>query len=210
MARRRSSNDDLVSTVARLSSRRGRWWVTLLLILLAVFAWYVRGNDEVARRDGRADPPVVDASDDGRTYRVERVVDGDTFVLEGGERVRMLGVDTPETVKPNTPVQPMGPQASAYTHRVLEGQVVRLGFDKERRDRYGRLLAYVYLGDRMINEELIRKGYGRAQTQYPFSNEMKRRFRAAEAEAQADRLGIWGLPADEQPGGPRPAGRKAA
>ncbi len=202
MARRRSSSNDLVPTVARLLThrRQGPWWVTLLLILVAAFVWYAGRNGDVGDFGGRDEPPPVDAGDDSRSYLVERVIDGDTIVLAGGERVRLIGVDTPETVKPRTPVQPMGPEASAFTHRLLEGKTVRLGFDKERRDRYGRMLAYVYLDGVLVNEALIRGGYGVALTQYPFSNAMKRRFRDAEAEAKAARRGIWALPLDQQPG----------
>ena len=76
-----------------------------------------------------------------------RVIDGDTIEvsIDGSEEdVRYIGVDTPETVKPGAPVQCYGPQASAANHRLVEGRTVRLVFDRERRDAYGRLLAYVY------------------------------------------------------------------
>ena len=79
--------------------------------------------------------------------RVVRVIDGDTIEvsIDGTEEdVRYIGVDTPETVKPGAPVQCYGPQASAANHRLVEGRTVRLVFDRERRDAYGRLLAYVY------------------------------------------------------------------
>ena len=79
--------------------------------------------------------------------RVVRVVDGDTIVasVEGADQyVRYIGIDTPETVKPGTPVQCYGPQASEENHRLVDGRTVRLVFDRERRDDYGRLLAYVY------------------------------------------------------------------
>ena len=211
MARRRSrsSADDLAKTLPRLLGRRGPWWVTLLLVTLAVLVWYFDrdgrlrdfgGGEEPPAVDAVDETPEVDAADDSRTYRVERVVDGDTIVLAGGERVRLLGVNTPETVAPRTPVQPMGPEASAFTKRLLEGKTVRLGYDKERRDRYGRMLAYVYLGDRLVNEEIIRAGFSPAETQYPYKNEMKRRFRDAEAEAKAAGRGVWSLPEDQQPG----------
>src|SRR5215207_3768364 len=93
---------------------------------------------------------------------VTRVVDGDTVEvqLEGEEEdVRYIGVDTPETVKPEAPVECFGPQASDFNHRLVERQRVRLVFDEERRDVYGRLLAYVYLGDRFVNAALVRLGF---------------------------------------------------
>lgn len=124
-------------------------------------------------------------------YRVQRVVDGDTLVLDGGTRVRLIGVDTPETKHPNKPVEPLGPEASEFTRRHVEGRQVTLQFDRERRDRYKRVLAYVYVGDWFLNEELIRAGFSRAETRYPFSTQMKARFRAAEAEAKENRRGLW-------------------
>ena len=184
MARRRDPIKDLLPL---LRKNRAPWWVILLLIV-GVFAFqYYAAQEDAA--------PPVDTGDPDRTYRVERVVDGDTLVLVGGERVRLLGVDTPETKHPTKPVQPFGPEASAYTTRLAEGATVRLVFDKERRDRYGRLLAYVYIGELFLNEELLRAGLATAELQYPYSSEMKKRFRAAEAEAKAARLGIWSLPA---------------
>lgn len=129
-------------------------------------------------------------------YRVERVVDGDTLVLVGGARVRLIGADTPETVKPNHPVEPFGPEATEFTKRFVSdaaGQV-RLQMDKERKDRFDRFLAYVFSGDRMLNEELIRAGLATARTEFNYSRAMKRRFRQAEDEAKAGRLGLWSQP----------------
>jgi len=127
----------------------------------------------------------------GEWRTVRRVVDGDTLVLEGGERVRLIGVDTPETVHPQKPVERFGKQASAFTRRLLEGRRVRLEFDQQR-DRYGRTVAYVYLADgRLVNEEIIRQGYGHAFTKYPFARDMMARFRAAEREAREAGRGLW-------------------
>src|ERR687898_1721466 len=87
-----------------------------------------------------------------QTVTVERVIDGDTLVVNpsvsGTEDVRLLGVDTPETVDPNEPVEPYGPEASAFTNQQLEGERVTLIFDQEKRDQYGRALAYVRVGGR--------------------------------------------------------------
>ena len=92
--------------------------------------------------------------------RVVRVIDGDTIEVSiaGAEQyVRYIGVDTPETVKPGTPVQCYGPQASAENHRLVDGRTVRLVFDRERRDVYGRLLAYVYTGRRARRGVAVRQ-----------------------------------------------------
>lgn len=156
-------------------------WVALLLLGLLAVRFF---------RPPAAPPPVPVA---GETFRVARVVDGDTLLLDGGERVRLIGVDTPETVRPDHPVEPLGPEASAFTRRHVDGRDVRLEFDRERRDRFERLLAYVYVGDFFLNEELIRAGYSKAVTRFPYSEAMKRRFRAAEAEARHARRGLWAL-----------------
>ncbi|NLS97830.1 MAG: thermonuclease family protein [Planctomycetaceae bacterium] len=126
-------------------------------------------------------------------YRVQRVVDGDTLLLEGGARVRLIGADTPETVQPNHAVEPYGPEATAYTEQFVHdaGGEVRLQMDRERKDRFDRFLAYVFAGDRMLNEELIRAGLATARTEFDYSESMKRRFRRAEEAAKAAELGIW-------------------
>lgn len=129
----------------------------------------------------------------GDVALVERAVDGDTLLLADRTRVRLLGVDTPETKRPDWPVERFGPEAHEFTREHVEGRRVRLEFDKERRDKYDRVLAYVYVGDWFLNEELIRAGLGRALTQYPYSEQMKRRFRAAQREAQRERRGIWSV-----------------
>ncbi len=132
---------------------------------------------------------------------VERCVDGDTLIvaLANGkkERIRFIGANTPETVKPNHPVEPFGPEASAYTkRRVAEAHnVATLVADGSTYDRYNRRLAFVYLGnDRIsLNEELCRQGLAKAETQYTFSKEMKERLKAAAALAEREGLGIYSL-----------------
>jgi len=122
---------------------------------------------------------------------VERVVDGDTIIVEGVGRVRLIGVDTPETVHPNRPVEFFGKEASAFTKRLLERKRVRLEYDQERTDRYGRTLAYVYLADgTFVNAEIIRRGYGHAYTRFPFRH--MEAFRQFEREARDNRRGLWG------------------
>ncbi|MDQ2630061.1 MAG: thermonuclease family protein [Actinomycetota bacterium] len=125
---------------------------------------------------------------------VTRVVDGDTIEVRLGgqeEDVRYIGVDTPETVKPGAPVDCFGPQASSFNHRLVERKRVRLVFGAERRDRYGRLLAYVYLGDRFVNAELIRRGLARTLTIPPNDRFAGRLKRLEIAAARAGR-GLWG------------------
>jgi micrococcal nuclease len=139
-------------------------------------------------------PVEPDESRESHIYPVERVVDGDTIVVryEGAETtVRLIGVDTPETVHPNKPVERFGKEASAFTKKTLANASVRLEFDNERFDRYGRLLAYVYRAsdELFVNEELIRQGYGHAYTRFPFRH--LDRFRQLEAEAREAGRGLW-------------------
>ncbi len=123
---------------------------------------------------------------------VKRVVDGDTLLLESGQRVRLIGVDTPETKRPNWPVEPLGKEASRFTSELVGHGPVRLEFDRERRDQYRRLLAYVYLPDgRLLNKEIIRAGYSKAVTRFPYRSDRKRQFLAAEEAARREGLGIW-------------------
>ena len=121
---------------------------------------------------------------------VLRVVDGDTIILNGRERVRLIGVDTPETVDPRRPVQFFGKEASAFTKRMVEGKRVRLEYDQTRKDRYGRTLAYVYLeGGTHLNAEIVKRGYGHAYTRFPFR--YLEEFRRYETEARKARRGLW-------------------
>jgi micrococcal nuclease len=129
------------------------------------------------------------------TGRIVRVVDGDTVrVALGGseEKVRLIGVDTPETVKPGTPVQCFGKKASAFTHHLLDGRRVRLVQDAEARDRYGRLLAYVYRADDglFVNAELVRRGYAVTLT-IPPNVRYAERFRDLAAKARDAGRGLW-------------------
>ncbi|MEP0813760.1 MAG: thermonuclease family protein [bacterium] len=156
------------------------------------------------RADIRVDPPSVRTaadiprprwSADEPVYRVSKVVDGDTLRLSDGEKVRLIGVDTPETVHPQKPVEYFGREASAFTKREMDGRQVRMTFGYERRDRYGRTLGYVwrYPDDFFINAEIISQGYGFAYTKYPF--EYMEEFRALERAAREEGRGLW---ADEE------------
>ncbi len=128
----------------------------------------------------------------GTPLDVSRVIDGDTLLLASGHRVRLIGVDTPETKHPDRPVERLGKQAFRFTQDLVGEGPVRLEFDRERRDPYRRLLAYVYLPDgRLLNEELIRAGLSEAETRFPFRADMKRRFQAAEELARTAKVGRW-------------------
>ena len=126
-----------------------------------------------------------------QTLKCTRVIDGDTIVLNNGEIVRLIGVDTPETKHPRKPVEYYGKEASAFTKKMVEGKEVRLEYDWQERDKYGRLLAYVYLMDgTFLNEEIVRQGYGYAYTKFPFK--YLELFRKYEQEARENKRGLWG------------------
>jgi micrococcal nuclease len=96
-------------------------------------------------------------------------IDNPPSELKSSERIRMLGVDTPETVKAGTPVQYYGPEASEFTKAQLEGKTAYLAFDWDLRDNYDRVLAYIYTADgQCFNTVLIKNGYGRAYLSYKF------------------------------------------
>lgn len=141
--------------------------------------------------------------------KVTRVVDGDTIVLETGEKVRLIGVDTPEvhesaklhkdaerSARDVDTIRQLGKRASEFTKKLVEGKVVRVEYDQANahtghKDRYGRTLAYVYLKDgTFVNAEIIRQGYGNAYTKYPFR--YMDEFRRLEREAREKRRGLWG------------------
>lgn len=165
--------------------RSGGWGSLVLLLLVALVLlrpW--ESLDELGRDETPATATVV----------VSRVVDGDTVEVQlGGETedVRYIGVDTPETVKPGAPVDCFGPQSSAFNHRLVEGRRVRLVLGEERRDVYGRLLAYVYLGDRFVNAELVRRGLARTLT-IPPNDRYAARFERLEIAASRAGRGLWG------------------
>ncbi|GHV92335.1 hypothetical protein AGMMS50268_28380 [Spirochaetia bacterium] len=142
------------------------------------------------------------AADPGRMLGAEVVshVDGDTVRVripnppEGlgtVETIRLIGVDTPETVHPRREVEFFGKEASDFTKQKLLGKQVNLAFDWDTRDKYGRLLAYIYTADgACFNAALIREGYGHAYTRFTF--QFMDEFRALEQEARREKRGLWG------------------
>lgn len=142
-------------------------------------------------------PPATTTPDvpspPGEATTVERVVDGDTIVVAGGERVRLIGIDTPETVDPRRPVECFGKEASRHLATLLPpGEPITLEHDVERADRYGRTLAYVYRARDgiFVNEVMVRDGYANVAT-YPPNVAYVDRFVAAERAARDEGAGLW-------------------
>lgn len=122
---------------------------------------------------------------------VKRVIDGDTIELASGEKVRYIGIDTPEKVSPSVSTQCYAEEASNYVRSLVEGKNVKLTQDTSARDRYGRLLAYVYLENgTLLNEDLVRKGYAFSSA-YPPDTTQQRLLDQAQESARSQHVGLW-------------------
>lgn len=134
---------------------------------------------------------------EGKTIKVKRVVDGDTFVIDNDgteEKVRLIGVDTPESVATGKNAYKNceeGKIASNYTEKLIENKEVKIVTDVSERDTYGRILAYVYLEDgRMLNKVLLRKGYARMMTIVPNVSHVEE-FEKIQEKAKKNKVGFW-------------------
>lgn len=166
----------------------------LVLLVVATLSLALYGSTQLSQL---ALPPLQEifAEQQPGLYTVASVADGDTITVDLGgyqEKVRLIGVDTPETHDPRRPLQCFGEAASGFTKKLLEGQKVRLEGDPEDsdRDKYRRLLRYVYLPDgRLVNAEIIREGYGFAYVVFPYAKMDE--FRQLEREARENNRGLW-------------------
>ncbi len=127
----------------------------------------------------------------GGMSKVVAVLDGDTIVISGGEKVRYTGLNTPETNHPDKLPEYCGREAFEANRRLVAGKTVRLEFDEHRRDKYGRLLAYVYVGNVFVNAELIRQGYAQVST-YKENQRHHEEFMRLQKIAIEARRGMWG------------------
>jgi endonuclease YncB( thermonuclease family) len=167
--------------------RRQKRLLSLMVSLLVI------GLTLIGQQLGWFDQPVEQLNPG--LYKVTSFSDGDTIAVNMNgvrETVRMIGVDTPETHHPDLPVQCYGPAAAAYTKNLIGNQEVRLEADptNQNRDRYKRLLRYVYLPDgRLVQAEIIKNGYGFAYTLFPFTK--KENFIKLEEQAKTNLKGLW-------------------
>jgi micrococcal nuclease len=162
----------------------------VLLLAAAVAILLTQGGDEEGRGGS---PGGGDGSERAAIVAVTEVVDGDTIraTVEGeNESVRYIGIDTPE-VDPSIGVECFGEEASRRNSELVSGQRVRLVPGAEERDRYGRLLAYVYVGERFINAEMVEDGYARTLEIEPNTQEAPLLERLEQGAANAGR-GLWG------------------
>jgi micrococcal nuclease len=177
----------------------------LLLAVASGVSWYRNPDQSLADAlesghallEGKDTPSAGGAAATDRSVAtVRRVVDGDTLVVAIGgveERVRLLNIDTPESVHPDAARNlAIGKKASGFTRERLENRQVRLESGREERDRFGRRLAYVFTEGSNFNVELVREGWSPYYTKYGRSEAYDADFRRAEEEARSTKKGIWG------------------
>lgn len=162
--------------------REPAWYSTHVRILRVLFLLVVVGLSS-----------CVHAAPELATVR--RVIDGDTVELAGGRLVRYIGIDAPETRRREgeqwiDDPEPFGREATEANRRLVEGKTVRLDYDVERLDPHDRLLAYVYVGEQMVNERLLAEGYAVPLT-IPPNVKYAERFRDAATQARTARRGLW-------------------
>ncbi len=129
-------------------------------------------------------------SQGGYSSRVIYVYDGDTIKIANGEKVRYLGIDTPEMNYKNPPAQYFAKDAKAFNQRLVDGKIVRLEFDARERDKYQRLLAYVYVDDIFINKKMIEEGYAKILI-IPPNEKHANEFLKLQRRARQEGKGIW-------------------
>lgn len=181
----------------RIFRRRPPHWLTLIVIVLLFVL--VRLGQQLRSGGSSASPlPLPEGA-----YRLERVVDGDTLIVRPGPdtasqlppdfraRIRLAGVDAPESVRPDHPVERWGPESSQFTEDFLSGGQLTLQFGRRRIDRYDRYLAFVFVGETLLNEELARAGLARVKIYSGEESSLTNRLVKAEQEARNARRGIW-------------------
>lgn len=146
------------------------WLIGLVIALTAVFS----ANKTTA----------------GETYLVTKVIDGDTIQLENGERVRYIGINTPETKHPTKGVEFYGKEASEANKSLVKEERVRLEFDVQERDQYGRLLAYVWVGRTFVNAWLVENGFAQVMT-IPPNVKYQETFFKLQEQAREQQVGLW-------------------
>lgn len=169
--------------------------ILLLLGFLAATAPEAGSTTDPQARFGVSEQSRESRDEIPAERAVLRVIDGDTIVVTLNEKVRLIGVDTPETVHPKRTVQCFGKDAKEFTRAMVQHRSIRLALDeanaaRNHKDRYGRTLAYVYFDDgTMLNAELIRRGFAHAYTRFPFRHIVE--FRQLERIARSRAVGLW-------------------
>lgn len=179
--------------------------ISILLMVVSLLYYFFPSNytkqikqltyKSVASMPSRSLSPTGIVAKETGFALVTKVIDGDTITIEGGQKVRYIGIDTPEIHNPRVIQECFGKEAAKANEDLVLGKVVRLEKDVSEVDRYGRLLRYVYVSqkygpDLFINEELVKKGYAKAYT-YPPDVAYSSRFKEVENEARVRGVGLW-------------------
>lgn len=174
----------------------------LIFLLGFLFLWFgLKQADEIIPSPSPTQTPLKESTSsaalgiEGQKAIVSKVVDGDTIQIEGGQTIRLIGIDTPETVDSRRPVGCFGKEASNQAKSLLSGKVVILQKDLSETDKYKRLLRYVFLplddgSILFVNDYLIREGFAKVLT-YPPDLKYNEQFRLAEREAREQKRGLW-------------------
>lgn len=173
------------------------WFKAGILIAVFIIAYsFYAAPEKVTESENTvvpsgSDVPINATQKGDGLFLVTRVIDGDTIEIEGGLKVRYIGIDTPETVDPRKPVQCFGVEASNKNKELVSGRRVRLENDVSETDKYGRLLKYVYVSDTFINLELVKQGYAYS---YPYPPDIKYQDQFIDAQrlAREQNKGLWG------------------
>lgn len=167
---------------------------TLIILIIGIIAGTIK-KEEIFEILGIQINSTKNIEQQNAEYEVISVVDGDTIKIkyEGKEeKVRLIGIDTPESVHPDkTKNTVYGKKASDYTKNLLENKKVKLEFDVQKNDKYGRLLSYVYLENgEMLNKKLLQEGYAKIAT-YPPNVRYVEEFKQIQEKARKDKVGFW-------------------
>lgn len=168
--------------------------LAIIVLAIAIDKLQIIDKNESLTQDQTQKETQIDSNINTTLYEVIRVVDGDTFIISYNgkdERVRLIGVDTPESVHPDEEKNTeFGDKVSSYSKEMLQGKQVALEFDIDKKDQYDRLLAYVYLDGQMYNKILLEKGYAQVST-YPPNVKYVDEFIDIQKEARVSKVGMW-------------------
>lgn len=134
---------------------------------------------------------VAQQGQQSRTVIVGRVLDGDTFDTNDGERIRLLGIDAPEVAHRDSTEEPFGNESRDWLKAVLKNRSVQLTFEQRQQDHYGRTLAWVWLDDNLINQVSLQTGHSKLLAKYGLPLELEEGLRKAAAEARVQKTGLW-------------------
>ncbi|MFH1825166.1 MAG: thermonuclease family protein [Candidatus Firestonebacteria bacterium] len=155
-----------------------------IIIIVTVFVILIMGGIHLYLRNN----PTLPLS--SRPYLIKKVIDGDTLIIENGERIRLIGIDAPETHHPVISAQRFGQESADFLKKMVENHKCMLEYEPDRvRDSYERILAYVYVNGNLINAEMIKMGYAYVYTRFPFKK--MEEFIVLEKQARDKKIGLW-------------------